>query len=78
MVENGEILHIIHVGHTSIGISHNPIHLKNVLVVPEIKKDILSVSKLTSDYPLNFEFNGYRFVIKKQDNTEDNGHKKES
>ena len=35
-----------------------------MLLVPDIKKDLISVSKLTSDLPLKFEFDGDGFVIK--------------
>ena len=35
-----------------------------MLLVPHIKKDLISVSKLTSDLPLKFEFDGDGFVIK--------------
>ena len=35
-----------------------------MLLVPDIKKDLIFVSKLTSDLPLKFEFDGDGFVIK--------------
>ena len=35
-----------------------------MLLVPDIRKDLLSVSELTTDYPLLFEFDGHGFVIK--------------
>ncbi|KAG6658026.1 hypothetical protein CIPAW_04G130900 [Carya illinoinensis] len=35
-----------------------------ILVVPKIKNDLISVSRLTTDFPLVFEFDGHDFVIK--------------
>ena len=35
-----------------------------MLLVPDIKKDLIFVSKLTFDLPLKFEFDGDGFVIK--------------
>ena len=64
MVGNGHTLLITHIGETTLGIGSSPIHLKDVLLVPDIKKYLLSVSKLTTDYPLIFEFDGHGFVIK--------------
>ena len=64
MVGNGHTLPITHIGKTTLGIGSSSIHLKDVLLVPDIKKDLLSVSKLTTDYPLIFEFDGHGFVIK--------------
>lgn len=40
------------------------IPLKDVLVVPAIQKNLLSVSKLTQDYPCYFRFNNFGFTVK--------------
>ena len=64
MVGNGHTLPITHIGETTLSIGSSSIHLKDVLLVLDIKKDLLSVSKLTTDYPLIFEFDGHHFVIK--------------
>jgi hypothetical protein len=64
MVGNGESLPITHIGQANIGSGSSSLKLKDVILVPDIKKDLLSVSKLTSDYPLQFEFDGHGFVIK--------------
>lgn len=39
---------------------------KNVLVVPDLKKNLISVSQLTKDDSCVFEFNSSRFKIKEQ------------
>ena len=64
MVGNGNILPITHIGKATVGSGDSSIPLNDVLLVPDIKKDLLSISKLTSDYPLKFEFDGPGFVIK--------------
>lgn len=63
MVGDGKILPITQVGQAVIRNSRNPITLKNVLVSLELKNDLVSISKLTTDYPLSFKFNGNGFVI---------------
>ncbi|KAG6666675.1 hypothetical protein CIPAW_01G048700 [Carya illinoinensis] len=64
MVGNGKVLPITHVGQAIVGSSNSQLLLNDVLVVPEIKKNLLSVSKLTTAYPLQFEFDGTGFVLK--------------
>ena len=65
MVGNiGDSLHITHIGQATIGSGPSSLKLNDVLLVLDIKKDLLYVSKLTSDYPLIFEFDGDGFVIK--------------
>ncbi|KAL5715327.1 hypothetical protein ACHQM5_017160 [Ranunculus cassubicifolius] len=64
IVGNGDALDITHVGTASIRANDQSLHLKNVLVVPEIKKNLLSVSQMTSDFPYTFEFSRDGFVIK--------------
>ena len=56
MVGNGNFLPITHTGSTSIGSTSGKLHLKDVLVCPLITKSLLSVSKVTKDYPCIFEF----------------------
>ncbi|KAI8523278.1 hypothetical protein RHMOL_Rhmol13G0060800 [Rhododendron molle] len=63
-VANGDLLPISHIGDATINLGHRTILLKNVLVVPEIKQNVFSVSKFTSDYPCNFEFSATSFMIK--------------
>ena len=64
MVGNGDVLQITHIRQASIESGKNSLQLNDVLLVPDIKKDSISVSKLTSDLPLKFEFDGDGFVIK--------------
>ena len=55
IVGNGHKLHNSHIGEGKIKSSGTTIPLRNVLLVPNIKKkSLLSVSHLTSDYPCFF------------------------
>uniref|UniRef100_A0A2N9H082 Uncharacterized protein n=1 Tax=Fagus sylvatica TaxID=28930 RepID=A0A2N9H082_FAGSY len=64
MVGNGSELPINHTSHANIFSPGSSLTLNNVLVVPDIKKNLLSVSQLTSDYPCYFQFDDHGFVIK--------------
>lgn len=66
MIDNGMSLPITHVGNTSIGSTSSFIKFNDVLFVPAIEKDLLSISKLTIDHPLNIDFDRNSFVIKKK------------
>ncbi|KAF7151725.1 hypothetical protein RHSIM_Rhsim02G0101900 [Rhododendron simsii] len=66
MVGNGEKLKITHTGDAQLPAKHNDILLHDVLLVPDIKKNLLSVSQLTSDLPCHFEFTSDGFVVKDQ------------
>lgn len=63
MVGNGQTLPITHIGQATIGTGVSSIKINDVLLVPDIKKNLLSVSKLTTDFPFTFEFDGLGFVI---------------
>lgn len=53
MVKDGTTLPITHTSTASIG---SYIKLKEILVVPSITKDLLSISKLTTNFPFIIEF----------------------
>ncbi|XP_075088534.1 uncharacterized protein LOC142170506 [Nicotiana tabacum] len=61
MVGDGKLLKITHVGNKEIGTN---LKLKDVLVVPKLKKNLLSVSKLASDNACLLEFTDCDFVLK--------------
>ena len=67
MVGNGNKLDITHIGDTTIQSGKDNVKLKNVLVVPNIKKNLLSVSQLTTDLPYLFEFDSNGFMIKNRE-----------
>lgn len=56
MVADGSYLPITHTGSTNLASSSGPVPLTDVLVCPSVTKSLLSVSKLTKDYPCTVEF----------------------
>ena len=60
IIGNDVSLPITHIG----TLSHVPnIHLLDVLVVPYLTKNLLSISKLTSDFSLSVTFTNNLFTI---------------
>ena len=66
IVGNGTRLKISHVGDTVLYSPHGKLNLHDVLVVPDIKKNLISVTKLTKDNSCFFEFRSFDFKIKDQ------------
>lgn len=67
MVGNGTTLPITHLGHsilTPSSVAMKPLHLKHILCVPKIAKNLLSVSKLTRDNDVFVEFYRNCFFVK--------------
>jgi hypothetical protein len=62
IVGNGSKLPILVVG--SAQISSLPLHLQNVLVSPQIVKNLISVRKFTRDNYVSIEFNPFGFSVK--------------
>lgn len=63
-VGNGNKLPIPHTGDALLKTSHGHLKLKDALVAPKLKKNLLSVSQLTLDNSCIFEFDANGFVIK--------------
>lgn len=59
-VGKGETLSISHTGNSTVS---NDLKLLDVLVVPNITKNLLSISKLTSDLPVSVCFTKNHFVV---------------
>ena len=64
MVGNGEQLAITHTGQAHIFPRHSQLSLHDVLVVPDIKKNLISIPQLTHDYPCYVIFDDHGFLIK--------------
>lgn len=60
VVENGATLPITHIGHLS---STPSLHLLDVLAMPHLTKNLLSISKLTTDFPFSVHFTNFIFII---------------
>ena len=63
-VGNGESLPILHIGSTKIYSPHKTFILKNILHVPQIKQNLLSVQKFCPDNNVFFEFHSTFFAVK--------------
>jgi hypothetical protein len=71
-VANGAGLPISHIGHSIISGSNRPLVLKNVLHVPRISKQLLSIYKLVSQNDVFIEFHRHSFFCKGQGHEENN------
>ena len=65
-VGNGQGLQITHTGITSLPSSSSFLSLKNVLCVPQIVKNLLSIQKFAIDNSYFFEFQPSYFLVKDQ------------
>lgn len=64
LIANGDFLHITHIGDATLGSGSSKIILSDVLLVSDLERNLLSIGKLTTDYPVNCEFSDDDFVIK--------------
>ena len=66
-VGNGAGLHISHIGQSSIKTTASrDLALRNILYVPDITKNLISVHKLTRDNGVFIEYHPYSFIVKDQ------------
>ena len=63
-VGSGQGLPIQHIGHSFLCTSNKTILLKNILHVPSITKNLLSVSKIACDNDVFFEFHATQCLFK--------------
>ncbi|GJT47453.1 ribonuclease H-like domain-containing protein [Tanacetum coccineum] len=63
IVENGSIP-VTHSGHVQIPNSYRPLHLRNVLVTPNIIKNLVSVRKFTTNNKCSIDFDPYGFTVR--------------
>ncbi|GAB2294185.1 hypothetical protein Dimus_038285 [Dionaea muscipula] len=64
LIGDGSSLKIKGIGETKVKQKHASIPLHDVLYVPALTKNLLSVSQLTSQYPVNCEFSNDLFYVK--------------
>ncbi|RVW65975.1 Retrovirus-related Pol polyprotein from transposon RE1 [Vitis vinifera] len=67
MVGNGKSLLITQVGHSFLHISAKPFVLHNVLHVPQLTSNLISVSKFCTDNNTILEFHPFSFFVKDKD-----------
>ena len=63
-VGNGASLSISHIGNSSINLGSKSLSLKDILVVPQLKENLISIAKLTTDNYCVFACFPWGFVIK--------------
>ena len=63
-VGNGQGLHISKTGNSSLNLSSHSFLLNQILYVPQIQKNLLSVQKFCKDNNVYFEFHGQYFLVK--------------
>jgi hypothetical protein len=61
---NGACMRISHIGQSSISTHSRPLHLKNVLCVPEVTRSLLSVKRLSRDIAVFVEFHPFDVFVK--------------
>ncbi|GKE33144.1 ribonuclease H-like domain-containing protein [Tanacetum coccineum] len=64
IVGNGSSIHVTHSGHVQIPNPYRPLHLRNVLVTPNIIKNLVSVRKFTTDNKCSIDFDPYGFTVR--------------
>lgn len=64
IVGNGDFLPITHIGSIPLPALSGNLNLNEVLICPNITKSLLSVSKLTNDYPCEFTFDSTHVYVK--------------
>jgi hypothetical protein len=63
-IRDGSHLPITHMSSTSLLTEASNVIIDNVLVVPQMKKNLLSIFKFYNDNPYNMEFDNQKFIIK--------------
>ncbi|GJV04062.1 ribonuclease H-like domain-containing protein [Tanacetum coccineum] len=63
IVGNRSSIPVTHYGHVQIPNLYHPFHLRNVLVTPNISKNLVSVQKFTTDNKCSIDFDPYGFTI---------------
>lgn len=67
MVGNGNLFNITYTGHATIVSGSTKLTLENVLLVPDLERNLLSIGQLTTTFPITCEFTGVDFSIKDKD-----------
>ncbi|KAL1218154.1 Retrovirus-related Pol polyprotein from transposon RE1 [Cardamine amara subsp. amara] len=64
IVGNGSLLPALASGHTCLTYNSRPLHLNNVLLCPQILKNLISVQQFTIDNICSVEFDPFGFLVK--------------
>ncbi|XP_071686819.1 uncharacterized protein [Rutidosis leptorrhynchoides] len=63
-VGDGNTIPVTNTGHSLLSNSYRPLHLNNVLVTPNIVKNLISVHQFTRDNIVSVEFDPFGFSVK--------------
>ncbi|GJU13461.1 hypothetical protein Tco_1135857 [Tanacetum coccineum] len=63
-ISDGKSIPVTNTGHNIIPSYHHPLHLHNVLVTPNIIKNLISVRQFTRDNNCTIEFDAFGFSVK--------------
>ncbi|GKA27690.1 ribonuclease H-like domain-containing protein [Tanacetum coccineum] len=63
-VSDGKTIPVTNTGHSILPTLHRPLHLNNVLVTPNIIKNLISVRQLTRDNNYTIEFDAFGFSMR--------------
>jgi transposase InsO family protein len=66
VIGNGSSLPIVGIGDSFIKQNNTKLPINDVLLVPELTKNLLSVSQLTKQFPVNCEFSDVDFCVKER------------
>ena len=64
IVGNGQSLPIAQIGHTTLSTPNHSFFLNNVLVTPNLIKNLISIRKLTTDNLVSVEFDPFGLSVK--------------
>lgn len=64
VVENGHFIPAQCTGHASVPTTSSPLQLRNILIAPQLVKNLISVRALTRDNSVSVEFDPWGFSIK--------------
>lgn len=64
VIGNGTNLSISHIGHSTLPTTSRPLNLHNILFVPKLRSNLISVAKLCKSNQVSVEFFPYFFLVK--------------
>ncbi|KAJ0099696.1 hypothetical protein Patl1_21683 [Pistacia atlantica] len=67
LIGDGSSMPILAIGDSYIKQKKSALPLNDVLLVPNLKKNLLSVSQLTTQFPINCEFSNVDFCVKERE-----------
>lgn len=63
IVGNGKVLKVTHIGNVQLTIGNDVLDLKNTLCFPNLRKNLISIQRLTFNYPIEFSLSANKFSL---------------